>query len=86
MKKILIASLLLSCAPTYRIVQEVKHVPKPQTCPTLSMLLGDFALTSVALALSALRFSSRDYGMSGMWAGIGMGIAVGDNLAETTCR
>jgi len=76
----------LSCAPTYTLVQRHRDVPRAQTCPTLNLYLGDFVFSATALAVSALAFNGQHYGKSMIAAGLGMGVAVGDNLAEMSCR
>jgi hypothetical protein len=52
------------------------------------MYLGDFTITAIALAASALKWNNQKHGEAMIDASIGMSIAVGDNLAETwgTCR
>jgi hypothetical protein len=76
--RLFLALSLTACAPTYRVASG--------RCPTTSMLLGDFALTSVALATSAVAYNTGHLARSGIAAGIGMSLAIGANLAETTCR
>ena len=85
-KTIVFLAVLGACSPTYRLVQHVRDAPRPQTCPTLTMLLGDFVLSSTAFAISALKYNGRNYTETGAYAGIGLGVAIGANLAETTCR
>ena len=49
------------------------------------MLLGDFTVTAAALATSVLAYNAGHLARAGIAAGVGMTIAIGANLAETTC-
>ena len=78
MKTIALLLALAACAPTYRVITH--------KCPTTTMLLGDFGLTSVALALAALNYGTGNDAQAYGLAATGGAFMLGANLAETTCR
>ena len=86
LKNITLIFLFTSCSPTYRLVQHVRGVPKPETCPTTTMLLADFVLSGVGLAMAATKYIDRDYPAMAGYFGAGMTVGLAANLAETTCR
>jgi len=77
MTRLALILALASCAPVYSAVTK--------RCPTTTMLLGDFTVTAAALATSVLAYNAGHLARAGIAAGVGMTIAIGANLAETTC-
>lgn len=86
MAKLLILALALTaCAPTYRIA--TRHpAGSPKCPPTMTMLEGDFSLTVVLLAMSALAYNAGNFTRSGVEVGAAMGLALADNISEGSCR
>jgi len=50
------------------------------------MLLADFVLSGVGLAMAATKYIDRDYPAMAGYFGAGMTVGLAANLAETTCR
>ena len=51
-------------------------------CPTVYASLVDFTLTATTLALAVLKYNRGQTGASMAYAGVGMSIALGSNIAE----
>lgn len=80
MPQLLVALALLSgCAPTYSALA--------RKCPTTTQLAGDFTVTAVSFAMSALRYNREQYAQSAGYAAFGLALAVADNITEVrACR
>ncbi len=83
-RAVLVCLALVSCAPTYRLTAKRVN-PAASNCPTTTMVLGDFVASGVALALSVLAYNAGDYARATVAGGLGMGLALADNIAEATC-
>lgn len=90
---VLLALALAACSPTYyggaRVWNSQTASGQRQrvsTCPTVTMLFGDFVLAAAALGIAALKVNSGQTGEAIAYSGTGGALLLGANMAEVACR
>lgn len=77
--------MLSACAPAWRIAAK-RNAPDVSNCPTVTMVLTDFALSLVAFRTMVRAYRAHDDDKAAVSALAGLGLVLGANLAEITCQ
>ncbi len=78
MKTFAVALVLAACAPACAPTQ--RYVLR--RCPSMQASLGDFTVTALMLAKSALAINAGHEARAYTYAGIGMSVALASNFSE----
>lgn len=78
MKRLALLAALLGCSPAY--------YAKTKSCPTTTMLLGDFVIAVAAGAIAGLHWSSERHVRASAEGLIAAGVWGAANYSETACR
>ena len=67
-----------NCGPTFTAITK--------RCPTTTMLLGDFGITTLGLAVGTLKVNAGKNRDAAIVIGAAMGLSLLDDVAEVKCR